>query len=89
MENAREEIGRAQEKIKAYKEMLQKMEEDGLLKKGDNYRVEFKDNELFINGKKQPDPIRNKYRHYFKENMILQKQAEDMEEDDNEDKSAV
>ena len=52
--------------LKELKNMTVEMEKDGLIKKGENAKIKFKDGELFINGEKQSKEVTDKYRHYFK-----------------------
>ncbi|HTE10710.1 MAG TPA: hypothetical protein VK645_07065 [Chitinophagaceae bacterium] len=81
LEKAREGIDRAAMELQNYKEMLTEMDKDGLLNAREPYSIEYKKGELIINGKKQPDTITNKYKHYFKkENVKIKKGKED--EDD-------
>lgn len=58
------------EKVKAgmgeLKEMLSEMEKDGLINKTEGNTIEYKDKELLINGKKQPQGVSEKYKKYFK-----------------------
>ena len=81
MANAKEQLARAKEELQHYKDMLSSMEKDGLLNTKENYSVEYKNGELFINGKKQPDTITNKYRHYFKKEHVTIKKNGDDEDD--------
>ena len=62
------------EKVKAemgeVKEMVADLEKDGLLNKNENNTIEFKNKELFINGKKQTPQTTEKYKKYFKGDNI-------------------
>lgn len=49
-----------------YETMLKRMEKDGLINRDDNYKIEKDNDELFINGKKQPEAVYNKYESYLK-----------------------
>ena len=46
-------------------EMLNEMQEDGLLNRNKSYKVVKKEDELYINGKKQSAKVYNKYYTYF------------------------
>ena len=45
--------------------MLKKMEDDGLIDRSKGYKIQKKNNALYINGKKQPEAIYNKYSHFL------------------------
>jgi DNA repair exonuclease SbcCD ATPase subunit len=78
LEKAREDVNRAAEELQNYKDMLTEMDAAGLLNAHEPYSIEYKKGELIINGKKQPDTITNKYKHYFKkENVQIKKGKED------------
>lgn len=77
LENAKEDIARAKEELQGYKSMLREMENEGLLSTKENYTVEYKDGELSINGKKQPDSVTDKYKHYFRKDNITIKHDKD------------
>jgi len=78
MENAREKINRAGEALRNYKEMVAEMDKDGLLNIKESYTIEYKDEELIINGTKQPAAVTDKYKHYFKKgNVKIKKDKED------------
>jgi chromosome segregation ATPase len=75
MEKAKAEMGRAREELINYKTMLSEMEQDGLLTTKSNYTVEYKNGDLIINSKKQPESVTAKYKHYFKkDNVTLKKE---------------
>ena len=65
MKKARVEIEKAKVEIKEYKEFVNGLENDGLINKKENYSLEHKDGELFINGKKASDATYNKYRPFL------------------------
>jgi len=66
MSEAREGIAGAKEELKQTRAMINEMEKDGLISRKDGFRIEYKDKELFINGKQQPASVTEKYRPYFK-----------------------
>ena len=45
----------------------------------ENYIIEYKKGELFINGKKQPDSVRKKYNDFLKDrkDFTIKKDADD------------
>jgi hypothetical protein len=65
MTEAREGIAKGRAEMKQLKLMFNEMEKDGLINIKEGFSVEYKDKELFINGKKQSDDITGKYRSYF------------------------
>ncbi len=62
---ANEEIKKAGENLRRQKEMFNEMQSDGLIKQSKGFEIEYKKGNLYINGKKQPEAIANKYRKYF------------------------
>jgi len=85
MDNAREEIGKAKEEVKGYQEMIYKMEKDGLLNTKEDYNIEYKSGDLFINDKKQPQAVTDKYKKYLpKKNIAIKKQDGKMDIDHHE-----
>jgi len=75
MDKAREEVGKAKEEMQGYQEMIYEMEKDGLLNTKENYSIGYKSGDLFINDKKQPQSVTDKYNKYFKKkNIAIKKQ---------------
>jgi phenylalanyl-tRNA synthetase alpha subunit len=66
MSKAKEDIKKAKEELKAWQQMLDEMEKDGLINTKEDYDIEYKDNELYINHQKQAQEVLNKYKDYFK-----------------------
>jgi vancomycin resistance protein YoaR len=66
MREAKEGISKAKEEIKILQEFTNKLQEDGLINKSKGYRLEVKDDELFIDGKKQSKEVNDKYRKYYR-----------------------
>jgi hypothetical protein len=64
MQKAKGEIEKAKGEIQEYKDFVDGLEKDGLLKK-DNYSLKYKDGELLINGKKAPADTYNKYKSFL------------------------
>jgi hypothetical protein len=53
--------------------MVQEMKAEGLIKDEANYRIEYKGDELIIDGNKQSDATLKKYRSYFPEkNTVIE-----------------
>jgi hypothetical protein len=76
MDKAREDIGAAKEEMKSYQEMIYEMEKDGLLNTKEDYNIEYKSGDLFIDDKKQPQTVTDKYSKYFKKkNIAIKKQG--------------
>ncbi len=53
-----------------YNNLLKAMESDKLIDREAGYNIEKKGDELFINGKKQSDDIKNKYKQYLKNDNV-------------------
>jgi hypothetical protein len=70
MEKAKMDMLRAKEEMGEVKEMVGELEKDGLLNKNENNSIEYKNKELFINGKKQSAETTEKYKKYFKGDNI-------------------
>jgi DNA repair exonuclease SbcCD ATPase subunit len=77
MDNARKEIDKAKEELKGYQEMIYSMEKAGLLSTKGDYTIQYKDGELFINGKKQSAEVTEKYKKYFKKDTTIKKEDGD------------
>lgn len=68
MEKAAEGIEAAKVEVKRYKDFINELDKDGLINKKDGYKLEWKDDgSLYINGKKQPKDVSDKYHKYYKE----------------------
>jgi len=65
MEEARSGINKAKEELKLTKEMFTEMEKDGLVDSKAGFTIEYKNKELYIDGKKQDEKTTAKYRKYF------------------------
>lgn len=55
----------------AYEKMLGKMEKEGLIDRSNAYSVQKKNGKLYINGKRQPDEVYNKYKRYLDDAQTL------------------
>ncbi|MCW3090603.1 MAG: hypothetical protein JWP81_1672 [Ferruginibacter sp.] len=66
MKNANSGIAKAKAELRLTKEMFNEMEKDGLINQKEGFTIEYKDKTLLINGKKQTEAIKEKYRQYIK-----------------------
>ena len=66
MDKARLEVLKAKEGLNELKGMMSEMEKDGLINKNETNTIEYKDKDLYINGKKQSPEASSKYQKYFK-----------------------
>lgn len=72
MKKAKADMEKAREEMKFMKEFTDELEKDGLINKKKGYKVEVKNNELYINGTKQRKETSEKYRKYYrKENFTI------------------
>jgi hypothetical protein len=76
MDNAKVDIDKAKTEMKGYQEMIYDMEAAGLLNTKEDYTIEYKDGDLFINNKKQPQNVTDKYKKYFKHKTIAIKKQD-------------
>jgi len=67
MEEAKKGIAEGKEELKQIKTMFNEMEKDGLINTKEGFSIEYKGEDLYINGKKQPENVADKYRKYTKE----------------------
>ncbi|WP_205509068.1 hypothetical protein [Longitalea arenae] len=82
MDKAQVEINKAKTETKGYQEMIYDMEAAGLLNTKEDYTIEYKNGDLFINDRKQPQALADKYKKYFKHKTIaIKKQDGQMEID--------
>lgn len=66
MKQARQSLENAKDEIKNVKEFTDALEKDGLIHKSKAYKIEVKNGELYIDGKKQSKETSDKYRHYYR-----------------------
>lgn len=66
MSEAKESIHEAKEELKQTKELISELEKDGLVNTKNGFELEYKDKSLYIDGRKQPTEVTDKYRKYFK-----------------------
>ena len=67
MANARVQMEKAAVELRAYKGFIDGLEQDGLISKKEEYKIEWKKGELSINGKKQPASVVEKYSSFLKD----------------------
>lgn len=75
MKEAHVSIEKARKEMTAYRNLVNALDRDGLLKKSGNYTVEYKDKELTVNGKKLSAEDKKKYSEYLsgKDDFTLEK----------------
>ena len=80
METAKKEIEKARKEMTTYKNLVEALEKDGHLKKDENYKIEYKDGELTVNGKKLSADQTKKYSEYLseKKNFTVQKEDDNL-----------
>lgn len=71
LEKAKISMDEAKRELEAYREMITEMEREGLLPDKNNYRIEYRDEKLSINGKEQPKEVADRYRKYFKKKQMV------------------
>jgi hypothetical protein len=75
LDKAKVEVDKAKEEVKGYQDMIYDMEKEGLLNTKEDYTIEYKDGDLIINGKKQPQDVADRYKKNFrKKNIAIKKQ---------------
>jgi chromosome segregation ATPase len=79
LQEAKKDIEKARKEITSYKNLVDALDRDGHLKKEQNYKVEYKNNELTVNGKKLTADQVRKYSEHLrdKETFTIQKEADD------------
>lgn len=66
MKNAKRSMEAAKEELRTMKEFTDALEKDGLIDKSKAYKIEAKNGELYIDGKKQSKETSDKYRRYYR-----------------------
>jgi ABC-type phosphate transport system auxiliary subunit len=87
MKKAKAGIAKAKEEIKLMKEFINALHDDGLLDKNKPYTVEWKDGDLWINGTKQSDATKDKYKKYVagkKDNFTIKSDGKADDDDEGE-----
>jgi hypothetical protein len=78
LEKARASIANAQDEIMSMKAFIDVLQKDRLIDKEKGYKIQVKEGELYLNGKKQTQEIRDKYKQYFKKkNFEISNRNED------------
>lgn len=77
LEKAKLDIEAARKEFEGYKAMIGQMQQNGLISDPKNYDIEWKNGELWINGKQQPAEIRERYKTYFKRDPTHLKNTDD------------
>lgn len=70
MSHAKESMEKAKQKLQNLRALSDALAADGLIDKKKGYTIEWKSGELYINNKKQPKEIADKYRKYEDEGEI-------------------
>lgn len=70
MGEAKEDINKAKEELKLTKELINELEKDGLVNTREGFTLEYKNKDMYIDGKKQPEKVTDKYRKYFKKDDL-------------------
>jgi hypothetical protein len=78
MGKAKDEIKKEKEILKGYRKMLDDMEKEGLINTKEDYSIEYKAGDLYVNDKKQTQEVTDKYKNYFKKDntSIIKKSGE-------------
>ena len=77
---AKKDIAKARQEISDYKNLVHALDKDGFLNKNQNYKVEYKNKELTVNGKKLSADAIRKYSEYLgdKEDFTIKKEDDDL-----------
>ena len=70
LSKAKNEIVKAKEELQGYKTMISLMEKDGLLNTKEDYRIDYQEGSLLINGKKQSRETLDRYKSYIKKDTL-------------------
>jgi hypothetical protein len=83
MQQAKKELAKARAELQNWKEFVSALEKDGLIKKGEDYKIEYKGGELTVNGKKQSADAVKKYSTFLngKEDFTIKKEGDDFDID--------
>lgn len=78
MQSAKESIEKAKKDLQAYKGFIDDLDKDGLINKKDQYKIQYKNDELIINGKTQPAETTKKYENFLKghKDFTIKKEAD-------------
>jgi len=67
LQKAKAELQRAKGQLQRLRDFKNDLEADGLIKKGEPYRIEIKEGKLYINGKKQKNAVYYKFKEKYPE----------------------
>jgi hypothetical protein len=83
MQEAKVSLKKAKKEITDFKNLVSALEKDGFLKKGENYKIEYKDKVLTVNGKTLSAEATRKYNDYLggKKDFTLEKNEDGIEID--------
>jgi len=78
MKEAHESIEKAKKELKEYKSFINDLDKDGLINKNEDYKIEYNNGVLTINGKKQSEEVTNKYSSFLKghSDFVIKKNAD-------------
>lgn len=79
IQEAKKDIEKARIEITSYKNLVNALDKDGLLKKSEDYKIEYKNGEMTVNGKKLSDDAVKKYSEFLtdKDGFTIEKEAGD------------
>lgn len=66
LKDAEKSVKEAEKYLQLQKEMFGEMEKDGLINTKEGFSIEYKNKQLYINDKLQPESVTGKYRKYIK-----------------------
>ncbi len=82
MKDAKQEMEKAMQELQELKEFTGLLEKDGLIDKKKGYTIEWKkEGDLYINGKKQPREVSDKYSRFYKKDGYKIRMSGDDEND--------
>jgi hypothetical protein len=79
MSKAKEGIEKAKEELREMKNFTDELAKDKLIDKKKGYTIEWKNGDLYINGKEQPKDVSDKYRKYYKKDGKIKMNGEETE----------
>ena len=69
LQDAREQIEKAKSNMQEYQGFVNDLEQDGLIRQKDGYKIEHRNGQLLINGKQQSSGVTDKYRTFLEKNQ--------------------
>jgi chromosome segregation ATPase len=70
IQDAKIELTKVKEELTGYKTMISEMEKDGLLNSKNDYTIEYRNRELYINNTRQSQQVTDKYKIYIKKEKL-------------------